>query len=129
MGVDGGLHIRGKAGVGNRRVTELLLVRLRQRDTPQWCGHTSKEISKNESNRLGAAIVASVEYSGDHIAKVHVAEGDESGDWNVDDQYLLTQNGRIESLSRVIDNFSLGIAQEEHYRFENGKAVRRSIKT
>jgi hypothetical protein len=90
----------------------------------QWCGYKNRSESRAEAERLKAMVVVGVEYSGVNISTVHVTEGDESGDWNVDDRYSLDKRGMLQSLSRVIDNFSIGITQDEIFRMRNGRAVK-----
>jgi len=92
----------------------------------QWCGYNSKSESKSEADRLNARIIVGVQYSNNRISAVHVTEGDESGDWNVDDQYSFDKDEKLQTLSRVIDNFSIGITQEELFQIQNGKAIKQS---
>jgi len=104
---------------------EIFVVKDDQHD--QWCGYRSKVESKSEAQRLNSTVVVGVKYDNGQIASIHVTEGDDSGDWNVDDQYLLDKKENLKTLSRVIDNSTLGVTQKEQFKIANGKAIRQSI--
>lgn len=95
----------------------------------QWCGHTNKAVSKKFSEEVSSFITVAIQYADSRIEKIHVAEGDESGDWNVDDQYTFDSTGKVISVSRVIDNFTIGVTQAEEYRREGGKLNRKTSKS
>jgi hypothetical protein len=101
---------------------EIFLVEDRQHH--QWCAYASKSDSRSEAERLKAMVVVGVDYSKGRISAMHVTQWDESGDWSVDDKYSLDQNQKLRTLSRVTDNFSLGITQDQLFQMENGKAIR-----
>ena len=94
----------------------------------RWCAYRNKGESRSESQRMDSTVVAGVLYGDDgRVATVHVTEGDESGDWSVDDRYSLDKSGNMMALSRVIDSFILGITEEERFRIYGGKATRVSV--
>jgi hypothetical protein len=94
----------------------------------RWCAYKNKAESRSESQRMDSTVVAGVQYGSDgRVATVHITQGDESGDWSVDDRYSLDKSGNITALSRVIDSFTLGVTEEERFRIYKGKATRVSI--
>ena len=90
----------------------------------QWCAYASKSDSEIDRKVLNAMSVASVKYTNGRISAAEVTEWDESGDWNVDDEYTIDGSGTIQALTRTIDNFTEGITQEEKYKIQNGKATK-----
>jgi len=92
----------------------------------QWCGYQNRLESKDQAERLDALIIVEVKYVNNRVSTVYVTENAESGDWRVEDKYSLDEGEMLQSLSRGIENFTLGITQKELFRIQRGEAIKQS---
>jgi hypothetical protein len=90
----------------------------------QWCGYASEAQFKAQVQPLRAMVVGRVDYTDGRVSKVGVTETDETGDWAVNDEYVINGAGKIQSLKRTINIIPENLAEDQFFLIENGKAVR-----
>lgn len=92
----------------------------------RWCAYGNKSLWTSDVQSFAASVVATVEYSGDHLSKISVTEEDEAGDWIVYDHYAVGEKGNILGLNRIINILPGDRSEEETYIVVNGKAKKQS---
>lgn len=92
----------------------------------QWCAYGSESEWASEVKSLTARVVATLEYSGDHVSKISVTEEDEAGDWTVYDHYVIDEKGQIRELKRTINILPGDRSEDETYLVLDGKAKKQA---
>jgi hypothetical protein len=92
----------------------------------QWCAYGSESEWTTEVKSLTALVVATLEYTGDHVSKIAVTEEDEAGDWTVYDHYLIDEKGQIRELKRTINILPGDRSEDETYLVLDGKAKKQA---
>ncbi len=69
-------------------------------------------------------MAGSAEYAGRAVAIVRIEEWDETGDWDVADQYRLDAAQRLSELKRTIQIIPDNLREEELFRIRDGHAIK-----
>jgi hypothetical protein len=91
----------------------------------QWCGYASQSRFKAQVQPLRAEVFGKVDYRNSRVSRVYVTETDETGDWAVNDEYSVDDDGKLRTLKRTINILPEGTSEEQLFAMENGKANRR----
>jgi hypothetical protein len=60
------------------------------------------------------------------MSEIHVTQTDQTGDWAVNDEYILDQNERLQTLKRTINIIPEDTSEKQMFQIKNGKAVKQS---
>jgi hypothetical protein len=109
---------------GENGITGKTVYFLKDDSHKQWCGYASESRFKAQIQALAAMVVGGADYTDSRISTVHVTETDETGDWEVYDEYTTDKNGKLESLKRTINILPEHNSEEQLFLIQNGKAIK-----
>jgi hypothetical protein len=113
---------------GENGITGKTVYFLKDDSHKQWCGYASESRFKSQIQALVARVVGGADYTGGRISRVRVTETDETDDWAVNDDYTISNNGKIKTLKRTINILPENNSEEQLFLIQNGKAIKqRSI--
>jgi len=116
------------AQVGENRITGKTVYFLKDDSHKQWCGYASESRFKSQIQALVAMVVGGADYTNGRISRVRITETDETRDWAVNDDYTISNSGKIQSLKRIINILPENNSEEQLFLIQNGKAIKqRSI--
>jgi len=90
----------------------------------EWCGYASEARFRALIQPMQAMVVGRVDYTEGRVSAVLVTEEDETGDWSVNDEYSLGQDGRVRALKRTINVIPEDVREVQEFTIRNGKAYR-----
>jgi hypothetical protein len=100
---------------------------LRDDSHGRWCGYRSESQLRDEARPLGGSpVVGEVDYVNGRVSAVRVSQTDETGDWVVNDEYVVGGNGKLERLKRTINIFPEDHSEEQVFLLSDGKATTQS---
>ncbi len=106
---------------GGRSTRMIYLLRDESRGT--WCGYASEAQFRAEAESLGAAVVGGATYTDGRLSRVEVTVTDETGDWEVYDDYLIPLKKRSWRLSRTVSIIPEDLREKHLFVMNAGKAV------
>ena len=71
----------------------------------QWCGYASRARLDDQVRSLMAMVIGGANYTAGRLSTIKLTETDETGDWAVNDEYAIGEDGKIQSLRRTINIF------------------------
>jgi hypothetical protein len=93
----------------------------------RWCSYLSESTWKSKVQQVGAMRVGTLVYSDNRLSQIDVTETDESGDWTVYDQYLLSEDGEVVKLTRLLNVLPGDRSVSETFSISNGKATKTAM--
>jgi hypothetical protein len=91
----------------------------------QWCGYARESQLKAHIEAVRAMNLGKTDYKNDRVVAVRVIEGDETGDWEVQDEYTVDGAGRIRTLKRTVNIVPEDTREEQDFLITNGKVTQR----
>lgn len=92
----------------------------------RWCAYGNERLLKSRVQTLRAIVVGAASYESNVISVVELTEVDETGDWAVNDAYVLDRKGRITALTRTINIIPEETSERQVYRVVDGRAAKQS---
>jgi hypothetical protein len=91
----------------------------------QWCRYARQSELKAHIRAVRAMTVGNVEYKNGRVFTIRVIEQDETGDWEVQDEYTVDGAGRIRTLKRTVNIVPEDTREEQDFLITNGKVTQR----
>jgi hypothetical protein len=102
---------------------------LRDDSAKQWCGYTNQTVENAEFGRMHSVLDGEVDYTNGQVSRIVFTLNSVSGDWDVQDEFIVDKDERFNTVRRSIVNLTHGVEEVQQFIVQDGKAIRQSTTT